>query len=355
MKTATDVPPQPQPTARYVLTGLALLACGLMLWPFLPGVAAGVAAAAVCLPLHRRLVRATGDRPGLAAGLTVVAAVLVLVIPLVLVSAQLTAEARRGVEVVREKAADGDLRDLAGRVPVAGPYLIDWLDKVYAGEVSLEREARAAVARIGQTSLGFAYGAASAAIQLLIAGFVLFFTLKDHPHLLAAAKRLFPLPDRRAAHVITRMDDAVQATVYGTLLTGLIQGVSGGLVFWALGLPAPVLWGVVMTVLSVLPVLGAFIVWVPAAVWLGATGQVWQAAVLTAWGVLMAGPVCNSIYAVTAGDRMKMHPMPALLAFVGGLAVFGIAGMVIGPAVLALAVGLLEEQGVDALTGERRG
>jgi predicted PurR-regulated permease PerM len=344
MNAATDVPPQPAPTARYTLTALALAACGLMLWPFLPGVATGLATAAVCLPLHRRLVRLTGDRPGLAAGLTVAVAVVVIVVPLVLVSAQLTQEATRGVEVVREKAADGELRRYAARVP----YLGGWLDKVSAGEIRLEAEARTAVERLGRSSVGVAFGAMSAAIQLLIAAFVLFFTLKDHPQLLAATKHLIPLPDRRAGHVVARMDDAVQATVYGTLLTGLAQGVTGGLMFWLLGLPAPVLWGVVMTVLSVLPVLGAFLIWLPAAVWLAANGQVWQAAVLTGWGVLMAGPVCNYLYAVTAGDRMKLHPMPALLSFVGGLAVFGVAGMVIGPALLALAVGLLEEQGVDA-------
>jgi predicted PurR-regulated permease PerM len=343
MNKATDVPPQPQPTARYALTGLALIACGLMLWPFLPGVATGLATAAVCLPLHRRILRWTGDRDTLAAVLTTVVATLVLVIPVALVAAQLTAEARRGVEVVKEKAADEDVREQADRVP----YLGEWLDKVAAGEVSVEQEARKVVARLGQTSLGVATSLASMAVQLLVAGFVLYFALKDRKHLLAAARRIAPLPDRRAGHVIARMDDAVIATVYGTVLTGVIQGVTGGLVFWALGLPAPVLWGVVMFVLAVLPVVGSGLVWVPAAVWLAAHGHWWQGAVLVGWGVLIGGPVCNYIYAVTAGDRMRLHPLPALLSFIGGLAVFGIAGMVIGPAVLALTVGLLEEQGVE--------
>ena len=341
MTPATDVPPQP--IARYALTGLAILACGLMLWPFLPGVAAGLATAAVCLPLHRRLLRWTGDRAGLAAGLTTTVAVLVVVVPLVLVSAQLAREARRGVDVVQEKVAGGELRERADRVPV----LHDWLARLDAGEIDLEQEARSAVSQLGQTSLGVARGAAALSIQLLIAGFVLFFVLKDHPHLLAATRRLIPLPERQAAHVVARMDDAVQGTVYGTLLVGVVQGATGGLMFWAVGLPAPVLWGVAMAVTSVLPVLGAFMVWLPAAVWLATTGHVGAAVALTAWGVVMAGPVGNYLYAVTAGDRMRLHPVPALLAFIGGLAVFGIAGMVIGPAVLALAVGLLEEQGAD--------
>ncbi len=349
MEPATDVPPRR--AARYALTAAAVLACGVMLWPFLPGVAAGVATAAVCLPLHRRVRRWAGDRAGLAAGLTTAVAVLVVVLPLAVVSAQLAVEARHGVAKVREKAADGEVRELAGRVP----YLNELLDRWDAGELSLEAEARAAVGRLGQTSLGVARGAAAAAVQLLIAGFVLFFTLKDHHHLLEATERLVPLPTPAAARVVGRMDDAVQATVYGTLLAGVVQGVTGGLLFWALGLPAPVLWGVVMAVLGVLPLLGAFVVWVPAAVWLAVAGQWGPAAALTVWGGLMAGPVGNYLYAVTAGDRMRLHPVPALLSFVGGLAVFGVAGMVIGPAVLALAVGLLEEEGVNAVSAERKG
>lgn len=110
----------------------------------------------------------------------------------------------------------------------------------------------------------------------------------------------------------------------------------------AQGLPAPVLWGVVIFVLGVLPFVGAVLVWAPAAVYL-ATVDRWGAAIaLVAWGLLMAGPVGNYLYAYVTGDRMKLHPVPTLLAYVGGLAVFGISGMVLGPCVLAVTVALLE-------------
>ena len=82
--------------------------------------------------------------------------------------------------------------------------------------------------------------------------------------------------------------------------------------------------------------------WVPAAVYLASQGQWWQAVVVVAWGLLMAGPVCNYIYAVAAGDRLKMHPVPMLLTFIGGLALFGVSGMILGPCVLAVTLALLD-------------
>lgn len=112
--------------------------------------------------------------------------------------------------------------------------------------------------------------------------------------------------------------------------------------FWLLGLPAPVLWGAAMAVLSILPVLGAFPVWVPAAAYLVSEGRVGAAAALVAWGLLMAGPVCNALYARLAAGRMRLHPVPTLVAFIGGRAAFGIAGMILGPAILAGTYGLIE-------------
>src|SRR5262249_33758888 len=104
----------------------------------------------------------------------------------------------------------------------------------------------------------------------------------------------------------------------------------------------PVLWGVVMTVLGIIPLVGAFLVWIPATVAL-ALGERWGAAViLLTWGLLMAGPVGNWLYAHLAGGRMRLHPAAVLLSFVGGLVVFGVSGMVLGPVVLVVTMGLVE-------------
>jgi predicted PurR-regulated permease PerM len=118
--------------------------------------------------------------------------------------------------------------------------------------------------------------------------------------------------------------------------------VTGGLLFWALGIPAPVLWGVVMFVLGILPLVGAVLVWVPAAALLISTGQYVGAILVVVWGMTMAGPVGNFVYAKFAGNRMRMHPVAALIAYVGGLAVFGVTGMILGPAILVVTFELIE-------------
>ncbi|MBA4062682.1 MAG: AI-2E family transporter [Isosphaera sp.] len=333
-------PPRPEPdwarlAALAGLTVVALYVCYLLLAPFLPAVAWAVALAAMGLPLHRRLRRAVGSE-NLAAAVSTVAVVLVIAVPTVLVAVRIGHETRGAVRTVQEQAADGRLRETVARLPGVGGLAAE-LDP---GEV--ERQARAALAELGRRSFGVIEGVTGAALQALTAVFVLFFCFRDRHHLLAAVGRLLPLPPADAERVIDRADGAIHATVYGTVLTSALQATTGGLMFWLLGLPAPVLWGAVMFVLGVLPFVGAFLVWVPAAAFLAADGRWGAAAALTGWGLVMAGVVTNAVYAWVAGDRMKLHPAPALLAFIGGLAVFGVSGMVLGPCTLAVTVALLE-------------
>lgn len=319
-----------------VLTGGVLVLCGLLLAPFVPGLTWGVALAALALPMHRAVGFWVRNRTA-AAAVSTTLVVLLLLVPTVLVMVQLTNEVRAAGEKVQEQAGGGRWRETVGRIPYAG----EWLLRAEP-HVDFEAEARKLLGQIGNLTLGLVNGTAWASLQALIAVFVMYFCFRDRHRLLDGVRALIPLDRADTDRVLQRVDDSVYATVYGTVLTGLIQGATGGLMFWLLGLPAPVLWGAVMFVLSVLPVLGAFMVWAPAAVYLVNEGQVGKAVALVAWGLLMAGPVCNYIYAVVAGGRMRMHPVPALLAFVGGLAAFGLSGMVLGPAVVATAAALLD-------------
>jgi predicted PurR-regulated permease PerM len=343
----------------------------MLVYPFLAGVTWGLALAVVALPAHRRIERVIGNR-NVAAALSTTLVALLIGVPVGLVAWQLTAETKRAAEQVqakttsqaeeagrqaaekaegedkpaaevaqkaeeaKEEARKSGWREYAAKVPIAGPQLAQ-LDPA-----EVEVRTREWLDKLVGSSFGVVKSAADAVVQSLVAVFLLFFALRDHRTLLEKVRGFLPVASAAADRLLTRAADAVHATVYGTFVTAAIQGVTGGLLFWALGLPAPVLWGVVMTILGILPFVGAFVVWVPAAIYLAAEGQWWQAAVLTAWGVLMAGPVCNYIYAVAAGDRMKMHPVPMLLAFIGGLAVFGISGMILGPCVLAVTLALLD-------------
>jgi len=112
--------------------------------------------------------------------------------------------------------------------------------------------------------------------------------------------------------------------------------------FWWLGLPAPALWGLVMGVLAVVPVLGAFIVWIPAAIFLALEGSWGKALILGVWGGVIVGGIDNVMYPILVGNRLKLHTIPAFMAIVGGLIVFGSSGLILGPVTLTVTVLLLE-------------
>ena len=138
------------------------------------------------------------------------------------------------------------------------------------------------------------------------------------------------------------VSDTVHATLYGTFAMAVVQGTLGGLMFWWLGLPAPLLWGIVMGLLSVVPVLGAFVVWIPAAIFLVLEGSGGKALLLTLWGVIVVGGIDNLLYPMLVGKRLKMHTVLAFISIVGGLIVFGPSGLILGPVIFTVTRLLLE-------------
>jgi predicted PurR-regulated permease PerM len=135
-----------------------------------------------------------------------------------------------------------------------------------------------------------------------------------------------------------------------------VQGALGGLAFWALDIPSPVLWGVVMILVSIIPTLGAFIVWIPAAVYLAATGQTWQALALTVWGTVVVGLTDNLLRPILIGNRARMHELLVFFGVLGGLELFGVLGLFIGPVIFAVMFALVEtlhEVGAPAAVGGR--
>ena len=127
-----------------------------------------------------------------------------------------------------------------------------------------------------------------------------------------------------------------------TLIVALVQGALGGLMFWWLDLPAPLLWGAVMALVAVLPFLGAAIVWLPAAALLLVDGHWEKALILSAWGAIVIGLVDNLLLPLLMKGRVEMHTVPVFIAAMGGLFAFGATGLVLGPMLLAIAIALLD-------------
>ena len=134
----------------------------------------------------------------------------------------------------------------------------------------------------------------------------------------------------------------IKVSLGGKLVVASIQGTLGGLMFGWLGLPAPIFWGCVMAALSVFPLIGAFVVWVPAAMIFALQGDWRHAAILTAWGVLIIHPVDNLLGPVLVGSTLRMHTLLTFFSVIGGLAAFGVSGVVLGPVTVAVVAGLME-------------
>jgi predicted PurR-regulated permease PerM len=317
------------------VTTVGVYFCYRLAEPFLPALAWAAALAILTFPIHTRIRRHVPNG-NWSAGLSLTVVTLLIVVPTVWIGAQMAREAGRAGQLLREQAETGQWKEALAQVPYMDE-VVPWVET----NVNVGESARDFVNILTRSSPSLMSGSLWAAFQALVALFVLFYCFRDRDHLLGELRDLVPLPPNETERMFGRVADSVNATLFGTFVAALIQGVTGGLLFWALGIPAPVLWGVVMFVLGILPLVGAVLVWVPAAALLVSNGHYLGAVLVVVWGLLMAGPVGNFVYARCAGDRMRMHPVAALVAYVGGLAVFGATGMILGPAILVVTFELI--------------
>jgi predicted PurR-regulated permease PerM len=300
--------------------------------------------ATVFHPIHRRYFGVVGGRRSLAAILTLLTIVVVAVLPLFLIGLAISREAIALHEQITSGAIDlrAPLRFLQDIAPRVGDYLgrlgldVDRLaQQLSSAAVAVTRLIASRALEIGENVLRFT-------VLLFLMLYVLFFFLRDGPQLIEAIIRALPLGDLRERRLIAKFAEVARATIKGTLVIGLVQGALGGILFWILGIPAPVLWGAVMALLGVLPAVGTGLVWGPAAIILLAIGQVAKGIILLVAGVLVIGLVDNLLRPILVGRDTQMPDYLVLLATLGGLTVFGLSGFVIGPIIAAFFLAVWE-------------
>jgi predicted PurR-regulated permease PerM len=205
---------------------------------------------------------------------------------------------------------------------------------------NLQRQLTAALAEASQFIAAQAFGigldtfgfVASLGVTLYLA----FFLIRDGDGLAQLARAALPVPRQFKAELVERFMAVVRATVKGSLFIAAIQGLLGGIAFWFLDVKGALLWAVVMAFLSLLPMVGAGLVWVPVAAWFLITGNIWEGLALVAYGVLVIGLVDNLLRPVLVGQDAGMPDYVVMITTVGGMAVFGINGFVIGPTIAAM-------------------
>jgi predicted PurR-regulated permease PerM len=318
------------------VTVVGLYLSYLLAVPFLSALISAVALAVVLMPLQRRVEQKIKNA-GISAGVTVALAAVFLIGPAVFVGERILAEATSAARLVSGTVRSGAWRNMISDHPRFVP-VAEWIEQ----QINLPRTAENVVSWLTNIATSLVQGSGTQLVGILITFYFLFYFLRDRRLALGAVALLSPLsrPDMSALNA--KVADTIRATVYGTIAVAMIQGLLGGLMFWWLGLPTPLLWGIIMGLLAIIPVLGAFIVWIPAAIFLWLTGHPGNALILIVWGTIVVGGIDNLIYPMLVGNRLKMHTVPTFISLVGGLIVFGAPGLILGPVVLTVTMFLVE-------------
>jgi predicted PurR-regulated permease PerM len=319
-----------------VATALGIFVCYRLAVPFLPALAWALALAILFTPLNR-WIESKMAHPSVAAAISVVVVALIVAAPATFVGQRLVAESARGAEMIKLKVESGEWRRAIEAQPRLAP-IAGWFER----QLDLQGTVSALAAWLTGAAGAIVKGSVVQVIGFCLVFYLLFYFLRDRRLALQAVRALSPLSPADMEKLFSRVADTVYATVYGTLAVSAVQGLLGGLMFWWLGLPAPLLWGVVMALLAVVPVLGAFVVWIPAALFLALEGSWGKALILTLWGAVVVGGIDNLLRPVLVGNRLKLHTLLVFISVVGGLILFGPAGLILGPVALTVTTVLLE-------------
>jgi predicted PurR-regulated permease PerM len=323
-----------------VLLVAVSLGFAAILWPFYGAILWATVLAIVFAPLYRRLLRDMGGRRNIAALVGMLIIVTMVILPLTLTAASLLQEATSLYETI--EAGQTDFGQFIQQVVNALPtWATDILDRLGLSNLSeIQQRVSSALVQgskfLAAQALSIGKGTANFVISLFIMLYLLFFFLRDGSALAKRIKDAIPLPPEQKRALFTKFTIVIRAMFKGTLLVAIVQGALGGLIFWFLGIHAPVLWGVVMGLFSLVPALGAAVVWLPTAIYFLATGSIWEGIVLIAFGAFVIGLVDNLLRPFLVGKDTELPDYLVLISTLGGIAMFGLKGFVIGPVIGAM-------------------
>ena len=332
--------PQLQRSAFLLLLAAVTIAFGWVLLPFAGAVLWSLALAILFTPVYRRLVRRLGGRRNLAALITLTVALVIVILPLFMIAMSLVAQLAQ----VSQRIRSGEISfgSYFQRVVAAIPrWALDLLDRLGLGDVEsmiakVAQGAAAASQQIAAHALSIGQNTFEFLVSFGLMLYLLYFLLRDGRELSAIVRNALPLARPHTNFLLNKFTTVIRATIKGNIVVAAVQGVIGGLALWALGVQGALLWGVVMSFLSLLPAVGAALIWLPVAIYFLATGSMWQGITLILIGVFVIGLVDNLLRPLLVGKDTQMPDYIVLMSTVGGLALFGINGFVIGPVIAAM-------------------
>ncbi|MDZ3829685.1 MULTISPECIES: AI-2E family transporter [Pseudomonas] len=325
------------------LTVLLLLVTVAFIWillPFYGAVFWAVILGILFAPMQRRLQQKFGWQRNLTALCTLGICLIIAILPVIILSVLLVQEGATLYNNIESGQLDigAYLAQFKHSLP---PYFQHLLDRFGMGELNGLREKIVKASMQGSQVLAtqafsFGQGTFEFVVSFGIMLYLLFFFLRDGAELVRKVRTAVPLEESHKRRLQLKFNRVVRATVKGNLVVAVTQGALGGAIFWFLDIPSALLWAVLMGFLSLLPAVGAGIVWAPVAVYFLLSGMIWQGVVLALFGVFVIGLVDNVLRPILVGKDTRMPDYLILISTLGGLAVFGLNGFVIGPLIAAL-------------------
>lgn len=333
-----------------ILFLISLLLFGRIMLPFLMPVLLGGFLVVLFLPLYDRLARFTGNRRALASGITTLSVLLLIVVPLSLIAFFIGREVVTVVEQGREALENPVLRsDLMEKLPsIARSYILP-------GAEAQRSESAMVAAVTGSATLlrDILSTGTSLLVDVFLMAVAMYYFFIDGRRLYREATRLLPIERRYIDAFAKEFKDVAYAIVYGNTLTAIIQGALGLVGLLIAGVPHAPVWALGMVIVALIPFGGTALVWLPVSVVLLLSGRIAEGVFLLAWGGLVVSTADNFIRPKLCGSRMTMHPLLVFLSMFGGLAVFGMMGLLVGPLIAAMFMAMVRIYRRDFLAPAR--
>ncbi len=323
-----------------LLLALVTIAFIWILLPFYGAIFWAVALGILFAPLQRKFVLKLSGRRNLATFSTLGVCTVIAILPVIITTVLLVQE----VAMLYKDVESGKI-NVASYVmqfkDILPPTVQDWLDRLGVGNIDGLSEKISKGALEGSQFFAtqvFSFGQSTfeLVVSFFIMLYLLYFFIRDGQQMVRMIRNAVPMAEQHKRLLQIKLRRVVRASVKGNLAVAVTQGALGGLIFWLLGIHSSLFWAVLMMFLSLLPAVGAGIVWVPVAIYFLVTGMIWEGVVLALYGVFVIGMVDNVLRPIMVGKDTKMPDFLILISTLGGMAIFGLNGFVIGPLIAAL-------------------
>lgn len=316
----------------FLLTITVLVICALLLHPFFSAIVGAIAIAIVTRRPYDWLLGKIRN-PDACAGVSVLLVLIAIVIPTYFLGQKLLSQAFDAVNTFRSEATQHHIAAFIHR----HPDLQRHISSIDSGDA-----ARAIASYLGGHITAFIGSSIHTISELVIMLFILFFLYRDRLLALTFLRSILPLYEDETTELLLRLDNTIFATALGRLVIAAIQGILAGVAYWFLGVSQVVLLTFTTAVVAFIPAFGTLLVWAPVALYLGFTGHWGKAAILALWGGVIVSSIDNFLYPVLIGSRIRSHTVTILLSILGGVALFGVTGIILGPVTFTAARTLLD-------------